>query len=435
MTYHRRIIDDVLDELMTSLPAILIDGPRGIGKTTTAVERAATVWRLDVPTERKILAADPDRVGAGDIPIVVDEWQAEPSVWDRVRRAVDLDPRPGRFLLTGSALPAERPVHSGAARIVTMRMRPLALAERWDAPDLTSPTVSLAALLGAETGDTGGSVDGETAVGLDRYVDEIVRSGLPSLRQLPTRALDLALSGYVENALSSDFEAAGYVTRIPDRLRRWTAAYAAATATTTSWTKIGHAAEAGGAPVGQQTAAQFREALTAVRLLDDVPAWLPSLNLLANLARAPKHFLADPALAVSLLGVSRERLLSGADVNPTIVRDGTLLGALFESLVALCLQVYATAADARLGHLRVRNGRHEVDFIIEGRDRSIVAVEVKLAADVTDRDVRHLNWLDDHLRTNENHRSLAAKVVVTTGRHAYRRDDGVLVVPLALLGP
>lgn len=432
VTYHRRILDNLIDELIVSLPAISIEGPRGIGKTTTAEQRAATSWRLDDPEQVEALRADPRLLVGQSPPILVDEWQVEPPIWDRIRRIVDDDPVPGQFLLTGSALPLKRPTHTGAGRIASLPMRPLTLAERWDTPDCSSPTISLAGLLRAD----GQAIAGNSTLGLQRYVDEIVASGLPTIRQLTRRAREVALRSYCDNAMTSDFESIGYSTRLPATMRRWAAAYAAATGTTTSWSKINRAASPGdNEAANHQTAAQFREALTAIHLLDDIPAWLPSLNLLGELAQGAKHYLCDPALAVALLGVTPERLISGGNAGIAIPRDGTLLGALFESLAALSIRVYAEAADARVHHMRVRNGRHEVDFIVEGPDQSIVAIEVKLAATVDDRDVRHLNWLDEHLRTKESHPGLTDRVVLTTGQLAYRRTDGVAVIPLAVLGP
>ena len=153
--YIPRIVDRELDELLARLPAISLEGPRAVGKTETALRRASTVHRLDDPRQLEDLRARPDRVIAGEPPVLVDEWQRLPCSWDFVRRAVDRDPRAAaRFLLTGSAAPTEAPTHSGAGRIVIMRMRPLSLAER----GLAEPTVSLGALLAGRRPDLEGGV-------------------------------------------------------------------------------------------------------------------------------------------------------------------------------------------------------------------------------------------------------------------------------------
>ena len=164
-------------------------------------------------------------------------------------------------------------------------------------------------------------------------------------------------------------------------------------------------------------------------ILDPVAAWLPTRNRLARLSSPPKHHLADPALAARLLGVDADALLHARPAGPPIPRDGTLLGALFESLVTLCVRVYAQASEAQIGHLRTWSGDREVDLIVE-RGRQIVAFEVKLGQVVDDRDVRHLVWLRNELGDD-----LADAAVITTGRAAYRRADGIAVIPAALLGP
>lgn len=161
-----------------------------------------------------------------------------------------------------------------------------------------------------------------------------------------------------------------------------------------------------------------------------MPAWLPTTNLFKELASADKHQLADPALAARLLNVTAEKLLAGESVGPQVPRHGTLLGALLEGLVALNLRVYAQAAEAEVRHLRTHRGEHEVDFIVTGSDGGVVALEVKLSATVADTDLTHLRWLASRLGND-----LRDAVLVNTGTHAYRRADGIAVVPVALLGP
>ena len=172
--YLPRLVDSELDELMPELSAIALEGPKGVGKTETAQRRARTVHYLDEPAQRAIAEADPAQVLSGAPPLLLDEWQRVPAVWDAVRRAVDREDTPGRFLLTGSAGPATKPTHSGAGRIVTVRMRPLSLSER----GVGLPSVSLKELL------RGGrpEVEGKTNVTLADYVREIVNSGFPGIR-------------------------------------------------------------------------------------------------------------------------------------------------------------------------------------------------------------------------------------------------------------
>ncbi|MFI7060522.1 DUF4143 domain-containing protein [Kribbella sp. NPDC050124] len=165
-------------------------------------------------------------------------------------------------------------------------------------------------------------------------------------------------------------------------------------------------------------------------LLEPVDAWLPTRNRLNRLASAPKHQLADPALAAALLGADASALLDGAVTGRPRIRDGVLLGQLFEALVTLDLRVYAQAAEASVRHLRTKNGDHEVDLIVERADQRVLAVEVKLAPFVSDADVKHLLWLRNQIGDD-----LLDAMVIYTGSEAYRRPDGIAVVPAALLGP
>jgi hypothetical protein len=209
------------------------------------------------------------------------------------------------------------------------------------------------------------------------------------------------------------------------------AAYAAATSTTASFETIRDAASAGHDGKPSKTATQaYRDALARVWALDEVPAWIPSGNRLSELGHGPKHQLADPALAAQLLGVQRSTLLAGRSSGPAIPRDGTLLGALFESLATLSVRVYAGHSDARVKHLRTLRGRQEIDLIVERADGCVVAMEVKLARTVTTADTKHLTWLKQKLGDR-----VLDQVILTTGPSAYRREDGIAVVPLALLGP
>ncbi|HEX5762680.1 MAG TPA: DUF4143 domain-containing protein [Solirubrobacterales bacterium] len=421
--YTRRVLDAELDELMGSVAALAIEGAKGVGKTATATRRAKQTRKLDDPAQRSIAAADPGRLLDGPGPVLIDEWQYVPECWDLVRRAVDDGAAPGSFLLTGSSRPAERGSHSGAARIVSVRMRPLALSER----GLASPTVSLSRLLEGKRS----APSGACSVGLEEYVAEIVSSGFPGLRSLSGRALRAQLDGYLLRIVDRDFAELGHNVRDPAALRRWMAAYAAASSTAASFETIRDAATAGqGEKPAKTTTLPYRDVLERLWILDPVEAWLPTRNRISRLSSPPKHQLADPALAARLLGVDADALLEGREVGPPVPRDGTLLGALFESLVTLSVQTYAQAAEASVKHLRTVGGQQEIDLIVERTDGRIVAIEVKLARDAKDHDTRHLHWLAERIGDE-----LLDAVIVTTGTEAYRRKDGIAVVPAALLGP
>jgi predicted AAA+ superfamily ATPase len=417
--YQRRVVDDELDQLFAELPALLLDGPKGVGKTATATRRCATVRQLDVPNQAQLLAADPTILADDPPPVLIDEWQRVPAVWDALRRLVDDNPTGGRFLLTGSAPRAG--THSGAGRIADLRLRPLCLGERLATPH----SVSFRSLLDGNAG----RVTGSSPLALGDYVDEIIAGGFPGMRHLTGRALTTQLDGYVRRIVDHDLAEAGAVVRRPAAVLAWLKAYAAATATTASWEKIRDAATSGVADKpARATTSGYTELLTALRILDPIDAWVPSRNQFDRLGSAAKHHLADPALAVRLLQRTRRHLLTDDAGSIVVPHDGTMLGNLFESLVALSIRTYAQSAGADVHHLRTAGGRHEVDFIVETEGR-ILAIEAKLGRSIDDADVRHLHWLRERLGDD-----LVDAVVITTGSDAYRRRDGIAVVPLGLLG-
>jgi predicted AAA+ superfamily ATPase len=421
--YIRRVVDHELDELLSGVAAVALEGPKAVGKTATALQRARTVHQMDDQAQQEIASADPTRLLTGSSPILIDEWQRVPASWDLVRRAVDRDPAPNRFLLTGSANPGNPATHSGAGRIVRVRMRPLSLVER----EVASPTTSLGAMLEGERPE----VTGESPVRLRDYTREIVASGFPAIRSLTGRALRAQLESYIARVVDKDFQELGYSVRDPDLLLRWMRAYAAASSSTATLETIRDAATSGeSSKPSRDTVLAYRSVLERLWLLDAVPAWLPSRSQIARLARPDKHQLVDPALAASLLGITAEALLEGDDAGIDIPRNGTLLGHLFESLVTQSVRVYAQAREAEVRHLRTKNGRHEVDLIVVRPDQRVLAIEVKIARSISDDDVKHLHWLRGEIGDD-----LLDAVVITAGPHAYRREDGIAVVPAALLGP
>lgn len=422
--YRPRVVDSELDELLQVLPAVALEGPKAVGKTRTASRKAETVYSFDFPQVRELAGADFPQLLGAQRPILFDEWQRYPPSWDFIRRAVDDDGSPGQFLLAGSSAPTTAPTHSGAGRIVRLRIRPMTLAER----DVGTPSASLAQMIAGARPD----VRGRSSVGLNEYVDEIFLSGFPAIRSLPDRARRAQLQGYVDRIVDRDFGEMGFTVRNPPALRRWLAAYAAASSTNAAFDRIRDAATSGeGAKPAKQTVSAYRDILEKMWIADPVPAWIPTRNHLGKLGIAPKHQLADPALAVTLLGLDKQSLLGPSDrPRRGNFRDGTFLGAMFESLVTLSVRVFATAAEARTSHLRTHGGKHEVDLIVEGAGGAVVAFEVKLSGEVDDNDVRHLKWLQRELGDE-----LVDAAVITTGEFAYRRADGIAVIPAASLGP
>lgn len=277
-------------------------------------------------------------------------------------------------------------MHSGAARIPSLRMRPLSLTERIGRPT----SVSLSDLLDGGRPNVAGTTD----MRLDDYAEEILASGLPGLRGLTGRALRIQLDGYLMRIVDRDFPELGHAMRNPAALRRWMTAYAAASSTTTSLEKIRDAATGGEAdkPSRKATTA-YRDVLERLWIVDPLRAWQPTRRHLRRLTAAPKHQMADPALVARLLGATTSTLLEGRPLGPPIPRDGSLLGALFESLVTLSVRVYAQAVDAGVGHLRTFVGEREADLVVERQDGRVLAIEVKLTRTVHEGDAHHLRWL------------------------------------------
>jgi hypothetical protein len=421
--YLPRVIDRDLDELIPQLPAISIEGPKGVGKTESAKRRANKIYELDDPTMFEIVRAEPKRILEGKSPILIDEWQKIPQTWDIIRRAVDNGASPGRFLLAGSATPPEGPTHSGAGRIVTLRMFPLSLSER----QLESPTVSLEQVVAGSKPEC----RGESTLTLEDYTREIVESGFPGLRKYSGRGLSEQLKSYVNRIVDKDFEQMGKNIRKPHTLKRWMKAYAAATATTASYEKIRDAATSGqDDKPASDTTRPYREILEKLWIIEQQSAWMPGRNYFSQLTKSPKHHLTDPALAAVLLGVGSDALLNGEEPGPSLPRDGTLLGHLFESLVALSVRSYAQQAQVEMKHFRTKAGKREVDIVLERPDQKVVAFEVKLGRTVESKDVKHLLWLKEKMGDD-----LLDAGVIHTGPRAYRRKDGIAVIPAALLAP
>lgn len=419
--YKPRILDTVIEEYLDNVAAVAIDGAKAVGKTSTAKRLVKTTIPLDKKAVRELMEAAPDTQLGAPKPILLDEWQRLPEVWDLVRRQVDEDNTPGQYLLTGSSYPKDASIHSGAGRIVHIRMRPLSLAER----GLVAPTVSLSALLDNPSVE----IQGTTDIGVDDYLEQIMRSGFPGIWQLPLKGASLQLDGYLENIVNREFKEQGLVVRKPDVLRNWMRGYAAATGSTASYPAILDASTPGEADKpAKKTTQSYRDALDALWITDRVDPWLPIGTMFKYVGKTPKHYLADPALSARLLDLTYDSLIHGADVEPLGSQGKTVAGRLFEALVGLSLQSYALAAGARLRHFRTTTGNHEVDFIIE-KGKSVVAIEVKLSPSVEGKEVAHLKWLE---KTFKEYR--ITKVIVNTGTTAYMRKDGVIVIPAALLG-
>jgi predicted AAA+ superfamily ATPase len=425
---YKRHIEPFLENLLVDLPAIAIDGLKGIGKTESASQIARTIFELDSKRDRLLLENDTERLMRSDQPVLLDEWQKLPWIWDYVRRVIDKNRQGSRFLFTGSASSKNLDVHSGAGRIVRVRMFPLSIEER----ALDTKTVSLTDIFQAET-PFSLPIEGQTTVAFNEYLKEIGLSGLPGLRIENERRRRTILSSYLDNLLTHDFIKEGISVKQPQELRRWLTAYAAAIASTSNYNLIRDNSTAGIAekPSAKTTIA-YREALERLWLIEELPAWLDGERYFTRLKKSPKHFLADPAFAVNLPNISIEGLVRQPSKRLPETRFdhryGNIIGRLFEALVYQSLRAYTAVLEADLFYFHTEKGEREIDFILTQEDKTM-AIEVKATPFVDDADVRHLVWLKKAMGER-----LSDAIIVTTGSLAYRRPDKIAVVPAALLG-
>lgn len=385
----------------------MVTGPRATGKTTTAQRHAATVVRLDRSAEAAAFRADPD-VALAELeePVLLDEWQEVPEILGAVKRAVDDDPRSGRFLLTGSVrADLDAATWPGTGRLVRIPMYGMSVREQEGhlsaRPFLDRLATGDRLTLPSERTDLRG------------YVRLALLSGFPepALRMGP-RARVRWLDGYVEQLLTRD--AAGIRPgRDPARLRRYFEAYALNTAGTVADATLYEAAG-----VNRKTAIVYEQLLTNLFVVEALPAW--TSNRLKRLALRAKRYLVDPALAAAVLRLDPS----------TVLRDGDVLGRFLDTFVVAQLRSELAVCESRprLYHLRDEHGRHEIDIVAELGGANLIAFEVKADA-APDRDsARHLAWLRDRLGER-----FVRGAIFHTGPRLYDLDDRIVAVPICIL--
>lgn len=419
--YLERLADPLIADLLKTLPAVSLVGPRAAGKTTTAVRHASAVIHLDRPAEAEVVAADPDAALDGLAePILLDEWQEVPEVLGAVKRACDRDRRPGRFILTGSVrAETDHRTWPGTGRVTRLEMFPLTVGE------LSASTTAMLvdrvvegdpALAGTTRwaiGEIGGSPTKNTAANLRDYVQMALRGGFPpATLGTPERARRRWLDTYAAEIVGRDAAFAGSgVDR--SRLRRYFTAYAHQCARIVDDSLLYAAAG-----IDRRSAHAYLDLLERIYVVSELPAW--SSNRTKRLVKSPKRFLVDSSLFASATGTT--------DVG--VMRDADLLGRLLETFVVAQLRAQATVSDHRctLHHLRQHNGRHEIDVVIELDSGHIIGLEVKSTAAPSRDDARHLAWLRDE----EDDRFLAG-LVLHTGPGIMPLGDRLWAAPISTL--
>jgi hypothetical protein len=373
---------------------------------TTSARHASTIVRLDRPAKAAAFRADADAAlrGLGE-PVLLDEWQAVPEVLGAVKRAVDADSRPGRYLLTGS-VPAdlEAATWPGTGRVVRVVMYPFTVAERLEHQAV--PLVDRI-LAGEELQAASHTPD------LRDYVDLALRGGFPEATlELGEGARIRWIEGYVDQLLTRDALTIGN-RRDPARLRRYFEAYALSSAGLADHKTIYDAAG-----INRKTALAYEQLLVNLMVVDHLPAW--TSNRVKRLTRAPKRYLVDASLLGGALGV---------DTN-TVLRDGDLLERLLDTFVTAQLRAEATVAAARprLYHARQEQGRHEVNVVVELGGQRVIGIEIKSTSAPSQGDARHLRWMKDQLGDR-----FLSGVILHTGPDTYLLDERIVAAPISTL--
>jgi predicted AAA+ superfamily ATPase len=409
--YVTRLVDARLRELSAELAALMVVGPRAVGKTTTLERFAASVVRLDVAAQAAAFAADADAALVGlPEPALLDEWQAVPDVLGAVARAVNADPRPGRFLLTGSVrADIEAAPWPGTGRLQRVAMFPMTVREQ--RRRLGRSFVDRAAA-GAPLRPAEGTAD------LRTYVELATTGGFPwpAMALRPGAARSTWFDSYINDLLTHDVDAADpprTKRRDPIRMRRYLEAYALDSAGV-----VDHKTIYDAAGIRRETAEAYEELLSRLFVIEQVPAW--ASNRLKRLVMQPKRYVVDPALLTHLIR---------ADVDG-VVRDGDLLGRVLDSFVAAQLrpELESSAERARLYHLRTKGGEHEIDLLFELGGFRVIAVEVKAASAPDPAAARHLEWLRHELGDR-----FVRGVVLHTGPREYQLGDRIVAAPISTL--
>ena len=415
--YLHRIGDFVLQRELEASGAVLIEGAKWCGKTSTAHQAARSVLYMQDPdkadTYRTMADTKPSLLLKGATPRLIDEWQMAPVLWDAVRFEVDRRGTLGQFLLTGSAVPTDgATAHTGTGRISRMLMRTMSLYESLE----SNGTVSLQALFDGCT-----DIENSSDLTVERIAHAICRGGWPAaVKHKGPAALRMA-TNYVEAVINMDVQRVDGVEKNPERVRTLLRSLARNIATLATAQTIKADVEANDMSISEKTLAGYLNALRRIFVVEDLPAWQPSLRSKTALRTAAKRHFVDPSIATAVLRASPE----------SILEDFETFGFLFESLCTRDIRVYAQANDGDVFHYRDKTGL-EADMIISLHDGRWAAVEVKLGNRQIEEAATHLLKLKERVNTDKMGEP-SFLMVLTGGEFAYLRYDVVLVVPFVCL--
>ncbi|MDR0523126.1 MAG: ATP-binding protein [Candidatus Methanoplasma sp.] len=416
-TYFKRVIDSHIKKLLRSSGAVLIEGPKWCGKTRTAREIAASAVFMQDPQKgpayRKSAEVMPSSLLEGPTPRLIDEWQIAPVLWDAVRFEVDERGEMGQFILTGSAVPGDdKARHSGTGRISRALMRPMSLFESME----SNGCVSLRSLF-----DGAADVRGESSLSIRDLAFALVRGGWPGAVGMSGDDALGQIRNYVEATVNADVSEVDGVRRNPAAVRELMRSISRNVSSPANMSTIRGDMSGDGGAVSDKTVSAYMNALRRIYVVEDLPAWNPSLRSKTAVRSSPKRHFVDPSIAAASLRISDKGLMQDFDT----------FGLMFESLCVRDLRVYAQALDGDVYHYRDRNGL-EADAVVHLRDGRWGAIEVKMGSREIEEAAANLIKLRDMVDA-ERSGAPSFLMVLTAEDRAYRRADGVLSVPIGCL--
>lgn len=426
MKYLPRVVDNILEERLDAVGAVLIAGPKWCGKTTTAMQKAKSVLKLQDPDKTreylKTAEIKPSLLLKGDNPRLIDEWQMAPVLWDAVRNAVDESGDVGLFILTGSTSVDESAImHSGTGRISRMIMYPMSLYESNE----SNGKISLRALFNDPDADIDGT---ESELTFEELIFAACRGGWPSsLSKKTEKAMLFEAQNYISNICDSDVSSVDGVKRSPDRVRAVLRSYSRNISTLATDKTVLRDVCANYSDITMPTLSSYISALERLYVIEDVPAWCPAIRSATTIRSAKKKEFTDPSIAAAALGLSPQTLL--CDLNT--------FGFIFETLCIRDLKVYSAAMDGHVSYYRDRYGL-EADCVLHLADGRYALIEFKLGDSEIERGAEHLIKIKRLIGTAnaENGTNLRAPelmIVITGGGMAYTRPDGVKIIPIGTL--
>lgn len=419
--YNKRIVDSILQEKLEAKGAVLIEGPKWCGKTTTASQKAASILHMDNPTEKKqnlaLAKLNPLRLLKGAAPRLIDEWQIAPTLWDSIRYEVDKRGEMSQFILTGSAVPADTKDinHSGTGRFSWLMMRTMSLYESKE----STGEVSLKELFDENT-----NVDGENPNDIEKLAFLICRGGWPGAIGLKEKPALQQAFDYLDGVAKSDINRADGIEKNEERVRRIMRSFARNQGSQTPTTAIANDILANdSSSVNEDTVQTYIKALKKIFVIEDMPAWNPNLRSKSAIRTSDTRYYVDPSIATASLGLGPEDLLN--DLNT--------FGLLFETMCVRDLRIFAESINGSVYHYRDNTGL-ECDAVVHLRNGKYGLIEIKLGGDsLIEEGAKSLKKLKDCIDTTKMNKPSFLMVLTGIGKYAYKREDGVLVIPIGVL--